>query len=135
MSVGSWNPDGDTQNPSFEIDASILHDFIAISEQERLADIKSALPEAVQTQQRPLMTLTKEAWFIAAEPLTSEQLLHLVRFFTLAEMQLSGWEAGSESPVIWIVKILRRRKSPPSKELLLWIKANSDNRFIPNGAL
>ncbi len=65
----------------------------------------------------------------------SEQLLHLVRFFTLAEMQLSGWEAGAESPVIWIVKTLRRRKSPPSKDLLLWIKANSDNRFIPNGAL
>jgi hypothetical protein len=135
MSVGSWNPDGDAQNPSFEIETNILHDFIAISEQEQLADIKSALPEAVQIQQRPLMTLSKETWFVAAEPFTSEQLLHLVRFFTLAEMQLSGWEAGAESPVIWIVKTLRRRKSPPSKELLLWIKANSDNRFIPNGAL
>jgi len=135
MSVGSWNPEGDTQNSGFEIEENILQRFISTSEQDQLAALKDVLPEALQTQQSPLMSQTKEAWFAAAEPFDNEQLQHLVRFFTLAEMQLTGWEAGAESPVIWIVKLLRRRKAPPSKELLLWIKANSDNRFIPNGAL
>jgi len=135
MSVGSWNPEGDTQNPSFKIEVNVLHEFIALSEQDQLAALKVALPEALQTQQSPLMTLSKEAWIAAAEAFSNEQLLHLVRFFTLAEMQLTGWEAGAESPVIWIVKVLRRRKAAPSKEFLLWLKANSDNRFIPNGAL
>ena len=135
MSVGSWNPEGGSQNTVFEIDESILRGFIAISEQDQLTALKEQLPEVQQSQQSALMRLSKERWFEAAEPFSSDQLQHLVRFFTLAEMQLSGWEAGAESPVIWIVKVLRRRKAPPSKELLLWIKANSDNRFIPNGAL
>lgn len=135
MSVGSWNPEGDTQDTVFEINESILRGFIAISEEGQLETLKDQLTETQKNQQSALMTLGKERWFEAAEPFNSEQLMHLVRFFTLAEMQLTGWEAGAESPVIWIVKVLRRRKAPPSKELLLWIKANSDNRFIPNGAL
>jgi hypothetical protein len=71
-------------------------------------------------------------------PLLTDQpdavLIKLVRFFTLAEIQLTGWEALSHSPVIPIVAELRRRKSYPN-ELTAWIKAHTNNRFLPYGSL
>lgn len=135
MSIGSWSPDTDSAGSGFVIDSNILEGFIGLSKQSQLENMSKTVPEELQASQAPLMKLGKDVWFDACEHFDSEQLLHLVRFFTRAEMLLNGWEAGADSPVVWIVKILRRRKAPPTKELLLWIKANSDNRFIPNGAL
>jgi hypothetical protein len=133
MSIGSWSPDNSQSNNEI-IDATALTAFIALSEQDLLGDLNKQLTDQ-QKKLSSLMSAGKTAWIETAEKLNDEQLVNLVRFFTLVEMQLPGWEAGAESPVVWIVKVLRRRKSPPSKELLLWIKANSDNKFLPNGAL
>ena len=55
-------------------------------------------------------------------------------FFTLIEMALPEWAAGAKSPVISINKILKSRGHKLEKDMLLWIKQNSDNRFIPNGS-
>lgn len=133
MSVDSWTPAPESSD--FSIEREALERCIALAEEGQWEQLASLVDQTWQEQQRPLMKLGKEAWFNAAENLSNDQVEQLVRFFTVAEMKLSGWEAGAESPVIWLVKVLRRRKAPPSKELLLWIKANSDNRFIPNGAL
>jgi hypothetical protein len=61
-------------------------------------------------------------------------LVRLAKFFTLAEMQLAGWEALARSPVIPIVAELRRRKQYP-QDLTAWIKAHTNNRFLPYGSL
>ncbi|MBU3070972.1 hypothetical protein KOI40_14200 [Aestuariicella sp. G3-2] len=135
MTVGAWDPNQAQQADNFSIDHDVLKAFIALSEQQQLNDLKSTLNDDIKISQAPLMKLSKDTWIKTAESLSDEQVIHLVKFFTLAEMQLSGWEAGAESPVIGLVKALRLRKSPPDKELLLWIKSNSDNRFLPNGAL
>lgn len=137
MSVKAWQPSAATpatQSP-FSIDQKILKQFIDLSKSEHLGDLSSAVPEDLQSSQSALMTLGKESWILSAADFSNEELIHLIRFFTLAEQQLEGWQAGAESPVIWLVKVLRQRRAAPDKELLLWIKANSDNRFLPNGAL
>lgn len=133
MSVNAWEPApaGDT----FTIQRELLERFITLSASEQLDDLAHTLPAELQQSQRPLMTLGETPWTEAAKSLDNDQLLHLVRFFTVAEAQLEGWEAGEQSPVIWLAKALRRRKSPPSKELLRWIRAHSDNRFLPYGPL
>lgn len=133
MSVKAWEPTPSTDN--FEIDAEILQQCIRLSETDQLDQLSATLPGDWQTAQKPLMTLERNAWNAATDRFSNDQLIHLVRFFTAAEMQLDGWEAAEKSPVIWLVKILRKRKAPPSRELLLWIKQNSNNRFLPNGAL
>ena len=135
MSVGSWQPPSSTAPSSFKIDHRILKDFIQLAKTQPMDNLSQQLSDDIQRQQQPLMTLKREIWQEAATDLSNHDIEHLVRFFTLAEAQLSGWEAGADSPVIWLVKVLRQRKAPPSKELLHWIKANSDNRFLPNGAL
>jgi hypothetical protein len=73
-------------------------------------------------------------WDRAAQPLGDEDVIALVRLFTLAESTLSGWEAGDRSPVIPLARELKRRGSYPA-ELTAWIKANSQNRFLPYGNL
>lgn len=135
MTVGAWDPNQSEQSMEHTIDQQNLLAFIALSEQDQLEALENHLDDALIAASAPLMTLGKKQWFAAAESLSEEQIVHLIRFFTLAEMQLSGWQAGSESPVIWLTKVLRQRKAPLDKAMLLWIRANSDNRFLPNGAL
>jgi len=73
-------------------------------------------------------------WATAAEALGDDDVLALIRLFTLAEGTLSGWEAGDASPVIPLARELRKRDRYPA-DLTAWIKANTDNRFLPYGNL
>lgn len=75
----------------------------------------------------------KTDWKAAAAELDAAALVALVRLFTLAE-RLPGWEAGAKSPVIPLAAELKRRGDYPS-DLTGWIKANTDNRFLPYGSL
>jgi hypothetical protein len=79
------------------------------------------------------MKLGAHDWQDVLTPLAEGALLQLVRFFTLIEQQLPHWHGGDKSPVIWISRLLKKRGTPLSRETVLWIKANSDNRFLPNG--
>jgi hypothetical protein len=73
-------------------------------------------------------------WTAAAAALSDDDLVALVRFFTLAESRLAGWEARDASPVVPLAALLKRRGTYPP-DLTSWIKANSDNRFLPHGNL
>lgn len=77
---------------------------------------------------------TSDAWPDVFESLDAEQLVALARLFTLAETELAGWQAGAKSPVIAIVAHLRATQQCPA-DLIGWIKANTDNRFLPYGNL
>lgn len=135
MTIESWDPTSETNNSSYEIENPLLLRFIEISQQEKWQELATFLTSEEIIQHQLIMKQNKEAWFSATENLDREQIIDLIKFFTVAEMQINGWEAGAESPVIWLVKVLRRRKCAPNKDLLLWIKTHSTNRFIPNGAL
>ena len=73
-------------------------------------------------------------WGTHAPQLSDAHLLGLIRVFTLGEMQYSSWAAGDKSPVVPLVKELKRRGSYPA-ELTRWIKAHTDNKFLPHGSL
>ena len=84
--------------------------------------------------QYAIMQATPDAWQQALADVSDDDLLALIRFFTVVEMKLPQWEGGAQSPVISINRLLKSRGSKLDREMLLWIKANSDNRFIPNGS-
>ena len=134
MSIGNWDPKADVAKPTYTIDLQVLKQFIAISDANLLDQLEQTLTQEEQQQQALLMQLTKEDWFVAAEVLSNDEIQHLIRFFTKAE-ELPGWEAGAKSPVIWLAKLLKQRGTSINRELLLWIKANSNNQFLPHGAL
>tara|TARA_Y100001934_G_scaffold74243_1_gene92251 strand:- start:70 stop:444 length:375 start_codon:yes stop_codon:yes gene_type:complete len=80
-----------------------------------------------------LMQQEADAWAFAAD--YDDAFIHdLIRFFTLAEGQVPGWEAGKKSPVIALVKILKGRDAF-GDELRRWIKSNTDNRYLPYGSI
>lgn len=72
-------------------------------------------------------------WGRAAAELAPAELERLIRLFTRAET-LPGWESGPRSPVIPLAAELKKRGEYPP-ELTRWIKANTENRFLPYGSL
>lgn len=126
--VGRWEP------------AKDIHPDPALL--ERFARIGGATPEepaASLSEEEirrfaPLMRLGAKDWSAVLESLEDVALVDLVRFFTVAEMKLAGWDAGERSPVIYCVRELRKRGCYPA-DLTAWIKAHTDNRFLPYGSL
>ena len=80
------------------------------------------------------MKLPADVWSPLLEAESDERLIRIAKSLTVAEMRLPGWEAGARSPVITIVRVLRRRGTYP-KELTGWMKAHTTNRFLPYGSL
>ena len=81
----------------------------------------------------PLMTAS-EVWAEPVDSTPSDALVSWIRFLTLAEARFPGFEAGAKSPVILIARVLRTRGDYP-ENLNGWIRANTDNRFLPYGSL
>lgn len=80
------------------------------------------------------MSIGADAWQSHAKTAVVAELVEWIRFFTLLEMRVSGFEAGPKSPVIVLARELRKRGEYPD-DLTDWIKANTDNRFLPHGSL
>lgn len=133
MSVNDWTPDA--QLAQQQIDSQWLKKCIAISQADTLETMAAQIGEADLREKAAYMRLPPEQWQAVATDFDNDELVALIRFFTRAEMLLSGWEAGNDSPAIALNKALRQRGEKLSKETLLWIRANSDNRYIPNGGL
>lgn len=134
MSVGSWDPKLAKPDAGVAISPELLARFIALSRQTQLDSIAASVDAKQQQLYAELMTLPQREWEAAVNTLTEADIYHLMRFFTLAEMQLPGWEAGDKSPVIWLNKILKARGEPLSKDQILWIKQHTRNRFLPYGS-
>jgi hypothetical protein len=132
MTIGSWDP---TATETFTISSEILAKFSRLANSDQLTELGAQLSSEEIQQQAPIMRLDFQQWENAAADIDSQTLIALIRFFTIAEQQLSGWEGQEKSPVIYLNKLLKLRKEPLDKDTLLLIRANSNNRFLPNGAL
>ena len=100
----------------------------------------SAVPEDYQVQlsqeQVNLLAplLQHPGWNDVAAELDDAAIVSLIRFFTLGEMGHPAWKAEAKSPVVALVRVLKKRKAMPG-DLVAWIKANTTNRFLPHGDL
>ena len=78
--------------------------------------------------------VTHADWAERADALSDEQLVALIRVFTVGERDHSSWLAGDKSAVIALVRALKSRGAFDT-ELSRWIKAHTDNKFLPHGSL
>ncbi len=128
MTVDSFDP----KQLKPEANSETLQHFLTAS--ERLDDAQFGLDEVsakrlgLHARQGPI------DWLDAVQDLGDEAIVALIKLFTLAEMQLVGWESSAKSPVIPLVRVLKQRGSYP-EDLTAWIKSNTDNRFLPHGSL
>jgi hypothetical protein len=128
MATGVWEP-----AKPVSVSREKLTQYLEVLKDINLEALELELPETLQKSDSSLMKLSQDQWQ-AAESLDDDAIQVLIRFFTLAEMQLPNWSGGQTSPVIYLVRILKRR-STFSADLKQWIKANTDNRYLPNGAV
>lgn len=134
MDIGSWDPNAEQTNQLFDVERANLDVYIELSRTNKLDELPTLFSSHQQQTQSDCMQLSKDQWFTAAGSLDNEEIEHLMRFFTIAE-QLPGWDAGASSPVIWLGKLLKQRGVGINRELVVWIKSNSKNQFLPHGAL
>ena len=130
MSVGVWDPSKGAESKS--VDAATLERFTALANEISDATGVGDLEEAGVASDSWVMSLDSKAWQLATN-LSSADIEQLIRLFTLLERQVPGWDAGNKSPVIPLVKLLKARNCF-SPELRKWIKANTDNRYLPYGS-
>ena len=134
MSVGAWEPKSaaNVDAAPAEISRDLLKRFI---EAVQSGDPLSERLESGDLEASHLIRLPAQRWLEESAQWDDAQLWHLICFFTLAEQQLPGWDAGAESAVIPLAKALRRRQAPLNRDQLLWIREHSDNRYLPYGPL
>lgn len=127
MTTGTWEPNSDK--------ATLTADMLAPALEFSDAD---SFPNTAPEQVSALKAFVKSPhviWQPVLTELPTEQLKPLCYFFTLAEARWSDWFGGDKNAVIWLCKELKERGEFPDKDLTVWIKAHSDNRFLPYGNL
>ncbi|MFT6956968.1 MAG: hypothetical protein ACJAYC_001974 [Halieaceae bacterium] len=134
MSIRSWDPDASTAAKQPTLEPETLQRFIEFSQNDQLTELETLIDSSESQVLAGLMKADHSQWIAAVKPLADVEIIHLIRFFTIAE-SLPGWEAGAESPVIPLAKTLRKRGQRLDKDLLLWLRDVSDNRYLPYGPL
>lgn len=129
MTVESFDPNA----IGGALDQTVVSDLLAAA-----ANLDPTAPEAwdldAAEAARLSFTATHSGWVDQVASLDDDALRRLIYLFTLAEQTVPGWQAGDKSPVIVMVRALKNRGTY-SVELTRWIKAHTDNKFLPHGSL
>lgn len=133
MSIGSWTPESSSSSDS-AISQDFLQRALHIVDNDQIHSLMDALTEEEKAQYS-IMHCETQPWSDALKGYDNDKLIKLIKFFALAEMQLPGWQAGENSPVIAINRYLVSQGDKLDKSTLLWLREHSTNRFIPNGAI
>lgn len=134
MSLGSWDPKVESADSALLLQPALLRRLIDYDREDQLSQLEQLLSDDDKQRLAGLMKIDHHAWRKTAESLPEDEILHLIRFFSIAE-NLPGWEAGAESPVIPLAKTLRQRGARLDKPLLQWLREVNDNRYLPYGPL
>lgn len=92
------------------------------------------LSDTDQAELRAVLLLGSSSWEKFVDAIDAETIVAWIRVLTICEEEYSGFDCGAKSPVIPLVRVLKRRNAYPS-DLTSWIKSHSRNRFLPYGSL
>ena len=131
MPIGEWQPENSAQQTT--IDTEKLEALIAISQRGELLELADQLGDDDQQWLAFAMHAVRDTWLQAADALSNDKLVHLMKALAIAEMNIPGCSVAEKSPVIYLNRLLKQRGDSLVREDLLWIKQHSNNRFLPNG--
>ena len=132
MSVNSFDPQQfDPSQASAELGNALVEQAILAAHAQDEGDQLRLTADEVTAL---VPAITHAGWSAVAQDLSTQDLVALIRLFTLGEGQFSSWQAGAKSAVIKLVRVMKARKEM-TPELNAWIKTNTDNRFLPHGDL
>ena len=122
--IGSWDPDPKLSEQHRDI-------------LDRAADAidQPGLGMTTETQQMlsSVIQASPQIWLDFVEQETTIRIIGWIKVLTLIE-EVLGVEVGAKSPVITLVRLLKKRNAYPNY-LTEWIKSHSHNRFLPYGSL
>ena len=98
VAIGEWNPEG-SKRSGVGIDIELLQKIVDRVAELGLDNIAKLLDRKERSSGAVLMTLAPSAWDCVSD-WDDQQLEALIRFFTLAEEELPGWQGAEKSPVI-----------------------------------
>ncbi len=134
MTLGTWDPNIGAAGSELALEPALLNRLIDFDRDDALSQLEQVLSEEDKQRMAGLMKLDHGLWRAAAEALSDADVIHLIRFFAVAE-NLPGWEAAADSPVIPLAKILRQRGVRLDTPLLQWLRDVNQNRYLPYGPL
>jgi len=106
------------------VDKNLIDKLIEIGKKEDFAALETLFsPEEVERKSN-IMRQDFQPWYDIADSLTEEEIVALMKTFTIAEKTLKGWKAGSVSPVIWLGIKLKERKFEHLDKIREWVKNN-----------
>lgn len=124
--VEQWDP---TKNSLRDV-----HRVILSKGAVQLASGGLCLTDTDQAELRSVLLLGFSSWEKFVDATDVETIISWIKVLTICEQEYSGFDSGAKSPVIPLVRVLKRRNAYPSA-LTTWIKENSSNRFLPYGSL
>lgn len=124
--VEQWDP---TKNSLGDVHRAILSKAAVQLERGGLC-----LTDTDQTELRSVLLLASSSWEKFVATTDEETLVGWIKVLTICEQEYSGFDCGAKSPVIPLVRVLRKRNAYPN-DLTIWIKSHSRNRFLPYGNL
>lgn len=134
MSLGTWDPNLTSADTENLLSTETMDRLIGYAHDDQLQQLDDLLSDEDQQRLAPLMKVDHDTWQGIAESMKDSEVIHLLQFFAVAE-NLPGWEAGAQSPVIPLAKVLRKRGARVDKKMLQWLREVNDNRFLPYGPL
>ncbi len=125
VSVDSWQP----VQALNHIEAASLDKLIDLANQ--FSEGADFTPDLNWIQ--PLVNVDNKTWSQSIKKLHQAELVAIIRLLTVLEDK-HGWGLAEKSPVIALFKQLRKIAGI-DKELVQWVKAHSENQFLPFGPL
>lgn len=131
MSVTTWDPSQPSGQSASQPDLACVRTWAASAWPNEQA--LTALTDDDRNSLKAWITLDWTIWEPVITQLTADELCHLMQLMTLAESHIGGCDAGAKSTVIHAFRQHKSKFGAPDKELVRWIKANTQNRFLPYG--
>lgn len=135
MSTNTWTPDAELNKQITQISTEELMSYIKIGKSAEIEKLIGQLNKKNISAITPLMKQDISFWQSHCLTFSNDDVIALIRFFTIAEEKHSQLFAGKDSSVIALNKFLKSRNEKLSKDDLTWIRKNSSNRYIPNGSV
>ena len=128
MTTGTWEPGGATLPGADDLAAA------AGLWRTHGEAVGEHLEAPLRARLRAAMQAPPGALDEAIADLADADAVDLARLFTIVEAQ-PGFAAGARSPVVPLARPLRARLDGEAfAELVSWIRAHTENRFLPHGS-
>jgi hypothetical protein len=135
VTTGTWEPDGPALPDAADLAVAAACWRAHGSDEPDLQVLAAALDVPLRDRLRGAMQAPACTLADALAELSAEDAADLARLLTVLEA-VPGFEAGARSPVVPLMKGLRPQLDREAyAELVRWIRAHTENRFLPHGSL